>query len=164
MTEDIVPVKLDLPTARVPTVSSLPRGRLTVTQSVYCQIPGMAPFQLSKGFSRWISESQQVYSRTITVGEDWVQLPNGWGTGEVGHLVIENGQDGYERQPTREDRAASEAKVVEVGYGAESGIAARVLFLVPPGESMRVTPVNVTDLWVRCRRGSTQVTIVMVPK
>lgn len=159
----ISPAILSLPTSISPHTSSLPRGRLTVTESVYCQIPGMVTTRVGKPFYRWLKSIQQVYSRVMAVGEEWVQLDLGWLT-SAGQLLVENEAETFNRVPTKEQREAADAKVLIIG----AKIAANEflpLFLVPPGESSRPgIPVDMGALWVRCNKGSTLVTLTIVPE
>jgi hypothetical protein len=143
---------------------------ITVTETVYHQVAGEQPTAESNQFSRRLETSEQPYVRKIRVGEAWQPLDLGWveQPGMV-WLVNDEGRH-FQTNPTPEERAAIEAKVIEVvtkvvNAGPIAGILAEDSFSweVAPGESFRGKPTDAKRVWLRCRSGTARATLRVYP-
>lgn len=136
-----------------------PRDRITVVEYLYFNPFGDQPSAVESKFSRPLtSKDEQPYERRLRVGEEWMQLDMGW-LKEVSMLRIHN-QEGQFRliNPTEEEIAESQKKVLEVRYQGSSGT-----WLIPPGESMRGTPSSPHTLQIRCQSGDARFTLYAFP-
>ena len=143
------------------------RARFGVKESVY-----YAPFQgqaedLVKhqdgSFVRLLKTDEQPWRRIQTVGADWEPLSLGWTVenGMVPSQVIVMNEEGAFLQsiPTKEEKEAALAKVVEIG--TEVG-PVWPMIRVRPQESCRFEPAD-GELLVRCCKGVAKITVVAIP-
>lgn len=135
------------------------KDRITVVESLYYQPFGGNPSVIDCRYDRWLDcVDEQPYSRKSKVGEEWIPLDIGWITA-CGLLHIENNEGKFPfRIPTAEEKAESNAKVLEINYAGSE----RCL-LVPPGESTRIIPSHPKDLLIRCRKGQAKFTVTAFP-
>jgi len=155
------------------------KDRLLVTCTVsHFPADGSQPTVAGGPCSRWLATTEQCYVRKATVGESWQPLPDGW-LKEAGMLLITNEKVRWAAQPTAEERAAAEAKVLEVGMavvGPSTSSPAlnqaienlkpgyiQPFALVRPGESVRLEPVDLATLRLRCRMGESRITVSVFP-
>lgn len=143
-----------------PPQPKLPPARLTVVEQVVHQVPTDpgGPAVATSRFSRPLKTLEQTYKRRMTVGETPTPLDCGWLRDSCGMLVVENAEGRFAQvYPTDEERAAVDARVVEVQFGAEAAI------LISPGESCRFQPIDPTRIALRCRSGRAVVQVTLVP-
>lgn len=135
------------------------KDRLTVVEKVYHQPFGKRAVLTQSKFTRGLETKQQPYVRYMEATEEWQVLDTGWLGDDVGHLILQNNEE-VSRQvnPTEEEREAVAKRVIELGY-TESEI-----WLVPPGESMRGQPNRPQYLRYRCRHGTAEFTLTLIPK
>lgn len=162
-------------------MSDAPRARLTVTTQASLQRPGLPPDGERLGFHRWLGSGEQPYRRELRVGPEWVPLDLGWLAGDaVGFLVLSNPRERRRAAPTAEEAALAEARVIEVGFMVrEAGPRRKVgmwedpkaapegptaCLLVPPGESLPVTPADAGLIHVRCPAGEVRASLWLVPR
>ena len=142
------------------------RDTLTVVETVYHQPAGEEPTAVSVQYVRPLETQEQPYVRKIRVGEQWQPLDLGW-IEQPGMIWLTNDEGrGLQVNPTPEERAAIEAKVIclvtkVVNAGVLAGILAEDDFSweVPPGESFRGRPTCAKRVWLRCRSGTAKATI-----
>lgn len=138
-------------------------ARLSVVETVYHQAVGEPARAVPSRFSRWLrSTEEESFQRSVRVGEDWTPVEASWVV-EASHLMLENREGrALVAVPTDRERAETEARVVEMGVLAEGG--GVVPFLrVPPGESCRFTPAELSRLRVRCLHGRARCLLTVVP-
>lgn len=137
------------------------RARLSVIDAVYYQSPQGEPVVTESRFARWLSTTEQPYSRRLLIGEDWTALDTGW-LEQTGMLVLENeGLPPGPEQPSAEERAAAPARILEVACCGMN----RGCWIIPPGESMRAQPDgNPAQIRVRCRQGQTHCKVTLYPE
>jgi hypothetical protein len=141
------------------------RDRITVVEMVYHRsASGGEPFVSDSRFSRELGTYEQVYERKhLPVEEGWQKVSLGW-VKTCGMLVILNEEGRFsQRNPTDEERSRAKGKVLEVCYGPIPEGANPRPWLVPAGETMRVVPVGVDDLFIRCRSGRAYYTVRAFP-
>lgn len=143
------------------------KGRVTVVHRVMCQQVGENPFPIETGFARWLETDEQPVGRTCKVGEEWTPLYHGW-LESAGILIVVN-EEGRRLAvvPTAEEAKEIDEKIVEVGisspYMGKEFI--QPFTTIPPrGEDMRINPIDLTRLRLRCRKGTARVTISLIPR
>lgn len=167
--------------------TSAPRPRVTtsrvvVVETVYHHQHGGGATPIESRYSRPLATDEQLYSRQMKVGGEWVSLDGSW-LREASLVVVRNeryflGPDGEILQtfPTTEQTVEADSRVVEVVcVGSRSRdrdmFSAPVAadpgsvppWLVFPGESMRATPSDVSSIRLRCRSGVARVVVNVVP-
>lgn len=135
-----------------------PKDRLTVIDSVYHQAPGKDPDQYETKFSRPLESEEQVYDRDLIATEEWTQLDKGW-IESCSQLLIMN-TEGKTVQTilSQEENSELAEKILEIRQGTE------VTWLVPPKESVRGIPANLDTIFIRCRKGTANYTVVLFPR
>lgn len=144
-----------------PQVGPIPRtARLTVVEQLsYEQQNGKHP-QVRSAYSRSIGSDEEVYQRSLPVTPAWAPVDTGWvsSPGMI-HLVNEEGKN-LTVIPTREERAAIDSRIIEVKVdGADDSH----VFLLWPGESMRVYPGPGLKLVARCPAGPARCALSIFP-
>lgn len=112
-----------------------------------------------------VASNEPACDRELTVGEGWQVLELGW-VRWPSLLYIKNLETEFRVNPTPEERAEADAKIIELGFGNPCGDV-----LISPGRSCEFEPGGFLtsgrrDLCIlaRCRKGQTQLLIVAVPK
>lgn len=153
-------------TAEFPSPAPVParRASVLVIETVVFQHPSDQPTDCRSSYQYRTESDEQPYSRTYSVGEEWVPLDVGWlkDVG-VGELCVRN-VEGADRAtyPTPAEVAETAAKVVEIGEGCESYPG--VFLLVRPGRSCRFEPETVSLVLVRSRSGRTRIRVTAFPR
>lgn len=135
------------------------QSSITVVENVYFRERRGNPVSIPTRHHRRLNTEEQHFERWFWAKEEWQPLPVGWLTGKVGHLVLRNVPEHFERNPTPAEREAADAKVVEVSYDKDSERA----WLIPPGSSMRAQPSIASKLWVRCQSGEAECELYLIP-
>ena len=133
-------------------------SRLTLVGQVYHQQAGCDPSQASTRFSCFLETDEQAYERILRANSKWQQLDRGW-IDSASVLVITN-QERYNAKPnfSQEEKRAIEDNTLEVSYQDSEDS-----WLVPPGQSMRACPSDLSRLRVRTRGGAVRFSIFIVP-
>lgn len=140
---------------------------IAVVEVVYCRRPGEEPTAVESRFSRWVHTTEQPWTRRFNVGADWQPLDCGWvEQASLLHLANNEGKN-LRFVPTKEEEEQTQAKVVEVGLSILTTEADRELvepgWVVFPKETMRVQPIDLSRLRVRCRSGTARCTLTLFP-
>ena len=130
-------------------------NRLTVVERIYHQITGQNPTIISGGFTRKpIADVDQVWSRTPPkgIGPNWEPLDLGWITSCI-LLHVHN---------------LSAESTIEVTFSCVVDDPciedpSRYCLVVPPNETLRITPSSARDLRMRSQSGQAQYTITAIP-
>jgi hypothetical protein len=134
-----------------------PQSRVTVVERIYYQSPGGQPTLCAAGFTRLTeSEEPPYFRRNLKVGEEWQPIGTGWFT-EIGFVVIENQEKLLSVQPTKEERDAMRAQIIEVALGDE-----HVTF-IRPKENFRFDPRSLDKFRIRCLSGQTMYALTVFP-
>lgn len=144
-----------------------PPARIVVKDMVYHQVGAEQPTLLDlPGFTRRLKTDEQVYKRAMTVGE-WTPLDAGWFKDrQCGMLVLENLEGHFTQvQPTVEERAEAEAKVVLLTFSNPLGNASieQTDIVIPPRETVRFQPNDLGSIWLRCAAGRAKVQLNIFP-
>lgn len=143
------------------------RCRLSVVEYVHHQQPGQQPRSVEHRFCRDLHSGEQTYIRTFQATEEWKPLDTGWLGAEVGHLILIN-EEGRNpsSQLSPEEKIQLSQRWIELGLYMGEG--ADLWFVEPfakvrPGESIRLTPYDVSRIRVRCPVSKSRCTITLIP-
>ena len=137
------------------------KDRVTVVETVYHRPFNAEATSVESRFTRDLESNEQVYRRHLLVTEEWKPLDCGWlKDAGVGMLVLHNEEGrNLQTRPFQEEKEAISQRVVELAYGPEDHQG----WLILPGESMRACPSNAKGLFVRCRKGTAQIIVNLIP-
>lgn len=150
-------------------------ARISVHDNLYFQPAGRGvesqPSGVEARFTRNLRSDEQMYERRSKVGPGWKPLPlpgPEWiDPADCGMLSLKNLEgDDLAVVPTPDERAAIDAKVVEVGLSSsqtDPDAAVTPFARVRPGEAVRVEPVNLHLYRLRCPAGSARYALALVP-
>ena len=143
-------------------------NQITVVDKIYHRQGSESPTSVSSRFIRHLQTDEQVYERRTRVGEEWTPLEHGW-IEEAGMIVIQN-TEGTTLQviPTEEEKEETAAKILELSVtdgllDSPPGVLAKP-WLIPPGESFRGYPSDVSKLVLRCRSGVCRYNVHVYPR
>lgn len=135
-----------------------PKAHLVVIEQVYYQMmDGGQPTSTELRYTRWLDTDEQPFVRRTKVGSEWTPLETGW-VKRASLLVLHN--EGEEREqgiPSPTMKAELASRVIEVRF---NGITVAV---IRPGESMRLEPVCLKYVVLRCQKGTTRLTVTLIP-
>lgn len=132
--------------------------RLTVVESIYHQGPQGMPTSMRVSFSRWLTSEEQPWTRLTVVKPDWERLDIGWlDSKKIAVLSVANkavAPWGSEADDIRQDEKFLEWRVsatVQVLFAldASPNITCSHHAVILPGESMRLTPLPGTSIFMR---------------
>lgn len=149
-------------------------ARVTVVEKVFYECEGQSPASIDHSYDRTLASVEQPVTRVLVVGEQWQVLNPLWLPPQgVGLLML------YNHPPGATDPAEMVAgHVVEVAFisPAAQPSKSRTMWdpplekqvppaqlIVHPGRDMRVEPIDVSMIRIRCRRGETRCTLTMLP-
>ena len=160
----------------VPRERPVPKDRLTIKEIVYHQQVGEQPIQVERAFERNLETQDSAYAgKPKRMLEDqWEAIDVGWLSKGVGTFYITNEEGkGLQRKPSPEEIAAIAARVIEVCFtdaeGNPTGTDAEgnptgMVFVVPPGESFRATPRDISRLRIRSTSGPLKYSLWLFPR
>jgi len=130
-----------------------------VVEIVYHQQKNRPATSSDNRFTRSLANDQQPFYRIgIEVGKDWQPLiENCWIT-DIGMIHIFNEGTRFVVQPTTEEQAEADAKILEISEKRANG------WLIPPKETFRGSPTNPENLWIRSLHGRITYTLTVYPK
>jgi hypothetical protein len=135
--------------------------RLTVRETVYHQQVGEPASQFDSAYTLPCNTSEEVWDRKLSVGEEWQPLitKHCW-VENPGMVVIYNCSGDYvNTQPTEDEIAAEDAKILDVGNDIYQPIT-----LIPAQGNVRFWPIDLASLLIRCRIGETKYKVVVIPE
>lgn len=141
------------------------KDRISVVERIIYQAltVGEQPYAVEHTFYRdLVTSDEQVYERKLKVGEEWQPLDLGWGKDweRIGLVYVENLEGQFKQlQPTEEEQAEANAKVLELSYDGVSDEA----WLVPPKETFRGYPAEPGRLMIRCQSGMARIMVRIFP-
>ena len=142
-------------------VSEKPLARIVVVESVYYQILGEEPLQLSSRFTRPLTTEEQFYQRRVVIDDKWSSIDKGW-VKEVSLIHVSNETGTRLRtKPSEEENEDMARRVIELSFDNKvrgGGM------LVLPGESQKFFPAERCIPFIRCLHGSATCTITVFPK
>jgi hypothetical protein len=147
-----------------PRFKPIMRGRITINDMVYHQVPHEQPKLVQTKFTRVLNTGEQVYVRDTEATTRWVHVDIGW-VKEIGQIIIRNREDRIlYTVPTKEQLAALDKLTLEIGVKPEKADEPIPFAMIRPGESCRFEPVNDQTLWIRSREEKVKVQINAIPE
>lgn len=144
------------------------RSRLTVVEKIYFQHEDEQPFGVDVKFGRNMQPEEsddQVYFRKNKVGLDWTVVDHGWVCPKkVGCLLIQNNEGNFSRLPkvpTLEQMENDRRRIIELGIIVNGEV--QVISVIPPQESCRLVPIDVSNLYVRCQHEQAKFSLYVFP-
>lgn len=135
------------------------RSRIEVVEQIYLMQPREMPAGVENRWGRWLdTPEEQVFTRTCQVGEEFAPLETGW-VEAASLVIVTNVPTRFQVMPTEAERAAADARVVELTCGEEPE------WVLLPGETFRgsPSPAALGRLCVRCRQGKCKITVRAYP-
>jgi len=141
-------------------VEPLIPSRLVVVETAYYQPINESPLAVESRYSRELETDEQLYQRFKVATEKWEALDKGWIGSHPGLLLIQNteGQN-LQLKPTKEEKKELSQHVLELSLENNPTMA----WLIPPGESMRAYPSDISSLLIRCQKGTAKYTLTLFP-
>jgi len=135
--------------------------RLTLVSTLYHQSFGSPAVSVDSRFTRALRSGEQLWKRDFRIGDSWTALETGWVGSRPAHLLLLN-HEGQHLQvnPTEEEKADIAKRIIEVTWSGSGS----PQWLVFPGESMRGECCDPSQVFVRSRHGSVQVTLYLIPE
>jgi hypothetical protein len=169
-------------TATLPAPASPPPASsgalLTVVGQAVHQSGDAEPAAAEFRFERRLLTSEQPFVRRCQVGEQWQPLPQSW-LAEASYMVIANERPTFAVNPTAEQQAEADARVVEIGFvppleplaeprtmhsPARAVASPFDCILVRPGEQQPLTPSSLARVRLRCRTGAARCVVTLFPE
>lgn len=157
-------------------------SRVSIVETLYFHTVGVNPHVVQTRYGRNLKTEEQVFVRRLTLTDDWVALDAGW-LKAVSYVLIQN-MEGRMLQvnPTDEERADIESRVVEISFSASepqpandgprdmfspplpiTGPIPTAHLILPPRESLRLCPLNIHNIRIRCRNKTAKIVLHMIP-
>lgn len=141
--------------------------RLTMAISIHHESMGMQPNSRQCIGQTLLSECDEPYSRQIKGGlnQAWQPINLGHFTGveEVGYVLIENLEGKHlQVNPTAEERAEINQRIIEVGYGTNDPLGFKLLVL--PGFCLPVLTELAYLLKLRSKHGIAACRVTIYPR
>lgn len=148
---------------RTPTPAPVaqPRTRITVQERVYHQNAGDQPTLVEHQFERTLRSDEQPYQHRTKITEDWRPLGESW-IERASVVMIKNNEGRFSVNPTPQERAVADRKVVEIGVLVGEEVVP--VMLVYPNECERFTPIDFRAVRVRCRHGMASCVVSILPE
>ncbi len=136
------------------------RDRITVVEQVTYQQNNREPNSSRNTYVRYVESAEQLYHRIEVIAtEEWQPLiPNGCWILNVGCLLIISEGTKFILQPTEEEQAEADAKILEITDCRDNS------WLVYPKETFRGSPTHPEELLIRSQSGEARYTITVFPK
>jgi len=138
--------------------------KVTVVSSVYYQTDGENPVQVQKAYDRILETTGlQIYQRKVSLSNKWEKVDTGWLTVEdSGVLVVQNlarSMIRYTSNPDDRSKKAESDNTIELSFkGSKNTI------LIRPNEQQDLEVDDISSLRIRCRSGSLQARISVLPR
>jgi len=136
------------------------KDSLTVVETIYHRPIAEEPSAIDNRYCRELDTKEQPYGpRKFTIENEWQSLDTGWLKENVGMFVLTN-EEGRKLSvnPSEEEKKETSAHILEVGFMGSSDV-----WLVPPKESFRGYPKDVTRVRVRCQQGQAKCKLFVIP-
>lgn len=129
-------------------VSTSP-DRLTAVEMLYYRPDGKDPIAYTSKFTRSLKTIEQPCLRRQHTNALWTKVYTGWIV-EAAMVWIMNHLPTYKTIPSSQEKQEAAGCIIQVGM-RDSQLDVTIPFaLVLPGESIRFSPVEVHDVYIRC--------------
>jgi hypothetical protein len=137
------------------------KSRIVVVETVHYQQDDAQPNTITHRFNRFTQTDEQAFMRLMTVGESWQSINAGW-LDQVGMLVIINREGAFRQgQPTQQQRDEMAQRILEITFGSYPPF--HIDMTIPPGESLRLYPTDLSRIRIKCHKGEAKTTIWAAP-
>jgi hypothetical protein len=132
-------------------------NHITVVEAIYYTAEGQQPTAVETRFTRRVTSDEQVWTRRIKIGAEWVRLDTGW-LDKPSLVVLSNeAGKGLQTYPSEGEKQNISGRIIEVGQevGTQGmpGWYIVPFCLILPGEGHRLHPILPVALYARCRQG-----------
>jgi hypothetical protein len=135
---------------------------MSVVDMTYFQPVDGSPttaFEEGVRFTREIESDEQPYTRRKVATEEWQALDHGW-VEKCGMMLVRNNEGRfYAVNPTPEQRAEADKRVIEISFNGVD-----VHLVVRPTEVIRFSPVDVRQIKLRCRHDTAKYELYLIPE
>ncbi len=136
-------------------------SRVTVVEMVYHQNEGMDPVSFPSQYSKRIEGDDESYHRRMKVGTEWRSLNEGSWVRSASLVLIRNVTgDNRSTIPTPQEVVDVQKCILEI-KGSDD---AKALIYIPPGESCRFRPSDLSDLVIRSMYANTICVMTIIPE
>lgn len=135
-------------------------GRLTVVEQIYFQADDGQPMPSTSQHVHRTEDHEEPYVRTTEIGEDWTPLDRGW-LGKTSCLILKNAPRTYSRLPNEDEVAAMNHAVLELAI--KTGDTYTPISPIRYNRTMRYEPTDLTNLYIRCRKGKARCSVYIYP-
>lgn len=139
---------------------------LTIVEEIYHSAKDSQPWQFGHRFQRSLKTDNYPTLRSILVSSQWsalnrLELPS---CGMISLINEEGRRLPLIPSPTQQQLIAG--KILEIGHREFTDEKGEPLpmWTVPPGESFRGNPVDLSSLVIRCRNGAAEATLAVFPE
>lgn len=151
----------------------IPKARIVVVEKVYHQQDPDPATIVESLFSRFLDSDDSPIIKRTRVGDSWVPLcPKGYDGSTASCIVVQNMEGRFNlAQPTDAERKEASSRYLEVGIctGRTTMLLTVTETVVPfsyirPGESIRLSPREISELRIRCISGQARYSIAIFPE
>lgn len=132
------------------------QDRITIVEKFYFEAAQGEQLMLTTAYERLSHSLEQPYQRKCKATEAWQKIDSGWLGDNVSMIIIENveGKGPIQKLLSQEEKNAIQGRILYVSLSdVETPSVAQDGFIVSPGDSLRISPTNVSKVIVRCPSG-----------
>ena len=158
MLENKLPSKPEEPP---PVINPPTKNQVFVIETIYHQpVSGFPTTALgdSTRFSRELESDEQPYERHKIAKHDWELLDHGW-IDKCGMFLLRNDEGFFSTNPTPEQREEVFKRVIEISFDNKTPS-----ILIPPKETCRFYPTDLSQIWLRCQEGTAKYSLYLIPR
>jgi hypothetical protein len=134
--------------------------RVVVLEKIYHQIPGEDPTLITSNFQYDVECDDQVFNRRHKITTDWILIETAW-INQASMMIIQNlGPKRPNVQLGPDEMHELETRYMEVSLRGDNEID----LFIPVGQSIRIIPVYLNKLKIRCVRNDTTYEMSIFPK
>jgi hypothetical protein len=165
----------------LPTPPRKDMSTITVVGNVYYQQGPEQPTSVESRYSFTVNTEEQPYQRIrLKVTEEWRPMESGWVQPQQCSLMLLQNLGGgpFSTNPTEEEAKEEAERVVEIGFMAPVTVDRNrdmhspklpkqiptALFQILPGTDCRISPTDLSVLYLRCRKGETKINLTLYPE
>lgn len=131
------------------------KSRLVVVENIYYARGKGDDFQLSPSYNKFLQSDEQAYGpREVRATTEWTRVESWIKQASVVSIINTESRDGLTEE-------GIEQKTLEVSCSSDPN--PDDIWILSPGDSMRGRPKNLSNLKVRSRVGTVELTISIIP-
>jgi len=144
-----------------PVINPPTKNQVFIVETLYHQPTGGFPTTAlgdTTRFSRELESDEQPYERRKLAKGNWELLDHGW-IDQCGMLLLRNDEGYFSTNPTPEQREEIFKRVIEISFSDKIPS-----ILIPPKETCRFYPANLSQIQLRCQEGVAKYTLYLIPR